>query len=91
MQQILGKGKTRKNITPKDTPQETSYQPHITERPGVGSLSDNWRKKVPPPHLIPTSDMALFVAKMPAKREDKQAFQVFDDARAQKKAALDKQ
>lgn len=84
MQQILGKGKTRENTTPKDTPRDllpTMYHQEAQR----WSLSDNWRKNMPPPHLSPASDTALFVAKMRAQRENEQAYRVSDDARAHRK------
>lgn len=81
----LTKGKSCDPTRSNDTPQETTYQPRITNKTGTGSLSDNWCRHNNSPHQTNMLDFALLIAKICAQQEAEQLRRDRKDARESRK------
>ncbi|KAA1074576.1 hypothetical protein PGT21_010555 [Puccinia graminis f. sp. tritici] len=73
-----GKGPARS-----ESPEETTFQPRITDKPATASSSSNWRRTDAPPHISDANVTMQLLAKLKAQRDADQICHDREDARLQ--------
>ncbi|EFP93645.2 uncharacterized protein PGTG_19594 [Puccinia graminis f. sp. tritici CRL 75-36-700-3] len=73
-----------------DTPQETTFQPRITNQPS-GPSSSNWRRPEAPPHLDNRSSTLLLLQELKEQREEERRHRDQENERSRRRANLEEQ